>query len=227
MPSPIVCALGVLLLATNSFAANAPVTSAQIALYQGADREKILIEGAKREGQFTLYTSHTWFKTFVKEFEKKYPFVRATEWRNDSKNVIRKVLEEVKAGPDARRRCRNHRRRLGCVEARRDCSRSTFRPKRATIRMSSSREAKADSSICRTGRPTTAWVSTPKSSRPASAPRSLKDLLDPKWKGKMAITNTTTGARWIGNVHRIAGTGVARQVGRSGDQPPGYGARRR
>ena len=49
----------------------------QLALYQGADREKILIEGAKREGQFTLYTSHTWFKTFVGEFEKKYPFVRA------------------------------------------------------------------------------------------------------------------------------------------------------
>ncbi len=33
----------------------------------------------------------------------------------------------------------------------------------------------------------------------ASAPRGLKDLLDPKWKGKMAITNTTTGARWLGN----------------------------
>jgi len=42
----------------------------QLALYQGADREKILIEGAKREGQFTLYTSHTWFKTFIGEFEK-------------------------------------------------------------------------------------------------------------------------------------------------------------
>jgi iron(III) transport system substrate-binding protein len=35
---------------------------------------------------------------------------------------------------------------------------------------------------------------------PANAPRSLKDLLDPRWKGKMAITSTTTGARWIGNV---------------------------
>jgi iron(III) transport system substrate-binding protein len=74
------------------------MSPAQMALYQGADREKILIEGAKREGQFTLYTSHTWFKTFVGEFEKKYPFVRASQWRNDSKNIIRKVLEEVRAG---------------------------------------------------------------------------------------------------------------------------------
>ena len=40
---------------------------------------------------------------------------------------------------------------------------------------------------------------------PAVAPRSLKDLLDPKWKGKMAITSTTTGARWIGNVLETLG----------------------
>ena len=44
--------------------------SAQLAVYQGADREKILIDGAKREGQFTLYTSHTWFQTFVELREK-------------------------------------------------------------------------------------------------------------------------------------------------------------
>src|SRR5258706_13084931 len=81
----------------NAFAANAPKSIGELALYQGADREKILVEGAKREGQFTLYTSHTWFRTFVKEFEKKYPFVKASEWRNDSKNVIRKVSEEGKA----------------------------------------------------------------------------------------------------------------------------------
>src|SRR5436305_14834893 len=30
---------------------------AELALYQGADREKILLEGAKKEGQVTFYTS--------------------------------------------------------------------------------------------------------------------------------------------------------------------------
>ena len=28
----------------------------------------------------------------------------------------------------------------------------------------------------------------------------MKDLLDPKWKGKMAIVSTSTGVRWIGSV---------------------------
>src|SRR5258708_28592464 len=74
--------------------AAAPMTAAQLALYQGADREKILIEGAKREGQFTLYDSHTWFRTYFKEFEKKYPFIKISECRNDSKNLIRGAREE-------------------------------------------------------------------------------------------------------------------------------------
>src|SRR5262245_63249778 len=81
--------------ATKVLAGSAAMTSAQLALYQGADREKVLIEGAKREGQFTLYTSHTWFRTLIKDFEKKYHFIKDSEWRKDYKNIIRKVYEEV------------------------------------------------------------------------------------------------------------------------------------
>ena len=88
----------VILIAATSIAANAPSTVAQIALYQGADREKILVEGARREGQVTFYNSHTWFRTFVKDFEKKYPFIKVAEWRNDSKNILRRVTEEAKSG---------------------------------------------------------------------------------------------------------------------------------
>ena len=36
-------------------------------------------------------------------------------------------------------------------------------------------------------------------------PANLKDLLDPKWKGKMAITSTSTGVRWIGNALETQG----------------------
>ena len=44
--------------AAAAMAATPPIAPTQLAVYQGADREKILIDGAKREGQFTLYTSH-------------------------------------------------------------------------------------------------------------------------------------------------------------------------
>jgi len=58
---------------------------------------------------------------------------------------------------------------------------------------------KTDFSIYRTGRLTAAWDSTPHWFRRPRLQRSLKDLLDPKWKGKMAITSTSTGVRWIGS----------------------------
>jgi iron(III) transport system substrate-binding protein len=33
---------------------------------------------------------------------------------------------------------------------------------------------------------------------PAEAPKTVKDYLDPKWKGKMSIAGTTTGVQWVG-----------------------------
>lgn len=80
------------------FAASVPMTVSQLALYQGADREKILVEGGKKEGLFTLYDSHTWFRTIAKEFEKKYPFIKVSEFRTDGRSLIKRALEEIAAG---------------------------------------------------------------------------------------------------------------------------------
>ena len=198
MPSPIVFALAVLLMVTDSFAASAPLTIPQVALYQGADREKLLIDGAKREGQFTLYTSHTWFKTFVREFEKKYPFVRATEWRNDSKNVIRKVLEEVKAGRMLADVVETTADGMGVMK-REGIFQEYFSPEARHYPNELKPRGKSGFFYLPNRETYNSLGFNTNVISPASAPRSLKDLLDPKWKGKMAITNTTTGARWIGN----------------------------
>ena len=187
-----------LLPTAQGFSASAPMSVAQLAIYQGGDREKLLVDGAKREGQFTLYTSHTWFRTLVKDFEKKYPFIKVSEWRNDSKNLIRKVLEESKSG----------RVLVDVVETTADgmgvikreglfqeyySPQARYYPNELKPRGKSGffylpdRETYNSLGFNTTLIPTTA------------APRNLKDLIDPKWKGKMAITSTTTGVRWIGN----------------------------
>ena len=199
MSSQILFALVFVFLAANVFAANAPMTAAQIALYQGVDREKILIEGAKREGQFTLYTSHTWFKTFVKEFEKKYPFVRATEWRNDSKNVIRKVIEEVKAGRVLADVVETTSDGLGVLK-REGVFQEYFSPEARFYPNELKPRGKSGFFYLPNRETYNSLGFNTKSVPAANAPRSLKDLADPRWKSKMAITSTTTGARWLGNV---------------------------
>ena len=180
------------------------MSPAQMALYQGADREKILIEGAKRERQFTLYTSHTWFKTFVGEFEKKYPFVRASQWRNDSKNIIRKVLEEVRAG----------RVLADIVETTADGM--GFLKREGLFQEYYSPEARYyPNELKPKGKNGFFYLPNRETYNslgfnthlipPGIAPKALRDLLDPRWKGKMAITSTTTGSRWIGNALETLG----------------------
>jgi len=186
-----------------AFAASAPLTP-QLAVYQGADREKILIDGAKREGQFTLYTSHTWFKTFVASFEKKYPFVRATQWRNDSKNIIRKVLEENKSGRAIADIVETTADGMGVLK-REGLFQEYYSPE-ARFYPNELKPRGKNGFFYLPNRETYNSLGFNTQLVPAAvAPRNLKDLIDPKWKGKMAITSTTTGARWIGNVLETLG----------------------
>jgi iron(III) transport system substrate-binding protein len=179
--------------------ASTPMSPGQLALYQGADRAKILIEGAKREGQLTFYNSHTWFRTFVKDFEKKYPFIKVAEWRNDSKNVIRRVTEEFKSGRFLVDVVETTPEVMGLL--RKDGAFQEYYSPEARF-YPDDVKAKGKNGLFYLGdRETynslgfnTALVP------PSEAPRTLKDLLNPKWKGKMAIAGTSTGVRWIGSI---------------------------
>ena len=193
-----------LLPTATSFSASVPMPIAQLAIYQGGDREKLLVEGAKREGQFTLYTSHTWFRTLVKDFEKKYPFTKVSEWRNDSKNIIRKVLEESKSG----------RVLVDVVETTAD-GMGIIKQEGLLLEYYSPQARYYPDELKPKGKNGFFYLPDRETYNslgfnttlvpPAMAPRNFKDLLDPKWKGKMAITSTTTGVRWIGNVLDVMG----------------------
>ena len=198
------CTLPCLLLAKIAFAANAATPPAQLAIYQGADREKILIEGAKREGQFTLYTSHTWFKTFVGEFEKKYPFARASQWRNDSKNIIRKVLEEARAGRVLADIVETTADGMGFLK-REGLFQEYYSPEARYYPNELKPKGKNGFFYLPNRETYNSLGFNTNLIPPGTAPKTLRDLLDPRWKGKMAITSTTTGSRWIGNALETLG----------------------
>jgi iron(III) transport system substrate-binding protein len=74
---------------------------AGLALYDGVDRHERLLEGARREGFLTLYTSFPPedVATLNAAFEKKYG-VKVRAWRAASEKVLQRIVAEARAGRD-------------------------------------------------------------------------------------------------------------------------------
>jgi iron(III) transport system substrate-binding protein len=72
---------------------------AELAAYNKPDREKVLYEGAKKEGKLMWYTSLTGGPNTEapKVFEAKYPGVQLEVYRGDSDAIIQRVLQEAQA----------------------------------------------------------------------------------------------------------------------------------
>jgi iron(III) transport system substrate-binding protein len=68
-------------------------------LYQGADREQRILEGAKKEKQVVVYTSLNTKDSvpITQAFEKKYG-VKVELWRSSSEKVLQRALTEARAG---------------------------------------------------------------------------------------------------------------------------------
>src|SRR5919108_1569769 len=76
-----------------------PMSTAELAAYNKPDREKMLYEGAKKEGKLMWYTSLTGGPNTEapKVFEAKYPGVKLEVYRGDSDAIIQRVLQEAQA----------------------------------------------------------------------------------------------------------------------------------
>src|SRR6266568_1632083 len=70
----------------------------EIYLYQGADRDKRLVEGAKKERQVLFYSTMTVAdgKALATAFEQKYG-VRVDHWRGSAEKIVSRALAEARA----------------------------------------------------------------------------------------------------------------------------------
>ena len=75
-------------------------TIEQIAMSKAPERQKILVEGAKKEGKLL------WYSTLIVDqvvrpvkaaFEKEYPFIQVDFFRSNSEGVVRRMLAEYQA----------------------------------------------------------------------------------------------------------------------------------
>jgi iron(III) transport system substrate-binding protein len=83
------------LVAQSAFAQTNRV--AEIATYQGADREQRLIEGARREKELTFYSSipPEDIALLAAAFDKKYG-VKVKVWRADSESLLQRIINDAK-----------------------------------------------------------------------------------------------------------------------------------
>jgi iron(III) transport system substrate-binding protein len=164
----------------------------KIATYQGADRSKILEEGAKKEGTLTFYTAMVVdqaIRPLVAGFEMRYPDVKVQFVREDPPPMLQRLLTEVRAKRFVVDVVEN----VGLEAPARaaDINRPFWSPALADYpkKYRSPQGYWAPTRVSYLG---VAYNTNLVS--PADVPKSYDDLLNPKWKGKLAWANTFSGA---------------------------------
>lgn len=155
-----------------------------------AQSEKELYEAAKKEGSINWYTGfvqNQLVRPVVANFEAKYPGVRINVTGGRDIDIMIKILAEAKAGglqadlvegPSVVKPLRE----AGLIQP--------YVPEAAAKLAPNHKDAKGDWNAVLVHYLVPA-VNT-ELVKPADEPKSLEDLLDPKWKGKMAWTGEMT-----------------------------------
>lgn len=180
--------LGALALCAGSPAfaqqAKGATSSADIALYQGADRMQRLIEGAKKEGVVSVYNSAPVkdMAVVAAAFEKKYG-VKVRVWRASSEDILRRGVTEARAG----------RFEVDVFETNSPEMEALHREKL----LQEVRTPHSADLIPQAISPHREWIGTrlnifslaynTKLVKKDEIPRSYEDLLNPRWKGRLGI----------------------------------------
>ena len=177
-----------------AFAAD-PQPSASIATYTGADRMQRLIDGARKEGEITIYTSAPSddMLALTAAFEKKYG-IKAKVWRASSEKVLGRGITEA----------RGNRFDADVYETNGPELEALYREKLLQLVKSPSLGDLVPQAILPHGE----WVSTRINIFTAAyntnlikkedLPKTYQDLLNPKWKGKLGIE--AEDADWFAGV---------------------------
>ena len=202
-----VAALALLIASGCGAAAPEPTTTAEMALYEGPDRLQQLVEGAKREGQLTIYTSAQTndLGPVVEAFEKKYG-IKASVWRAGSEAVLNRAIQESRAG----------RFTVDVVETNGPELESLHREQILQLVKSPNHADLIAPAI----RPHGEWVGTrlnvfvqaynTKLVKKEELPKTWEDLVNPKWKGKLGIEQEDSD--WLAGIYGEIGEERAQKV---------------
>ncbi len=174
-----------------------PTTVAELALYKGADRQQILEEGAKKEGKLIFYTSGTWAQNTVNAFQKKYPYIKVEAWRAGGEALMPRVLEEYKAGKYFVS-VLEFTQAVEIVMKEGGILQPFYSPNLAYIEEGAVIKVPGEGVFAAAFRASGIGLGyNTKLVAKDHVPKTYQDLLNPKWKGKMAIAGSETGADFV------------------------------
>ena len=204
-----------LILATQAAAwgqTGRPASLAELARYTGVDRERILVEGAKKEGKVVWYTSLTTYKEIAKVFEAKYPGVKVEAYRGNSSEIMSRIMNEAKA-------------RRNVVDAIETTPPAlmVFRDEKLLMPFTtpnigaypedSKEDAQNKLFYWVSDRESFIGLGYNKNSVAAKdVPKNFQDLLNPALRGKLAISGTETGERVVGAILKVKGEEFVRKL---------------
>jgi iron(III) transport system substrate-binding protein len=189
-----------------------PKTAAELAKYLGSDRERLLYEGAKKEGKIVWYTSLTVYKEMAKFFEAKYPGVSVELYRAPAVNLASRILSEAQAKryivdaiettPGSLMLVRDNKLLLPYTS-----------PHLADYPEGSKDKASGGLFYTTVDRESYAGIGYNKNAiAGADVPKNFDDLLKPALKGKMGISNEEIGTRVVGAMLKEKGDGFVRKL---------------
>jgi iron(III) transport system substrate-binding protein len=189
-------------------------TAAELGSYAGADREKILLEGARREGKLVWYTTLATDqnKQIAAVFEKKYPGVSVDTFRTGSSALAQRLLTEAKA-----------RRYIADAIETTPPGLMTFRDSQLLLPYTSPHLAAfPEDAKERTSKTLVYWTTVRESYvglsynkrnvNAADVPKNFDGLMRPALKDNMGIAGEDTGARMIGAMVKVKGEAWVRKL---------------
>lgn len=174
-----------------------------ILVSRAPDREQTILDGARKEGQVVLYSAaivNQALRPLAEAFMKTYPFVKMTFWRGDTEEIIAKISAEERANNVVADVLEGT--GVGELAVQAGLTRPYYSPM-----IEAMPERYRD--------PREQWTSTrisyfsiaynTKLVPPDQVPKTYDDLLNPRWRGKLAWrVNTASGTPLFITTIRLA-----------------------
>lgn len=176
-----------------------------VAMYQGSDRQARLVEGAKKEGELSVYYAHPIILNIMEAFTQKYG-IKVKSWRGGSEAMQQRIMAESHAGKFDLDIMVNT--TLDTEVDHREKLLQEVRSPYQQDLMAKAVPAHREWAACMLDVYTVAYNT--KLIKKEDLPKTYQDLLDSKWKGKLGVE--ANDQMWFGSLMSEMGEEPTRKL---------------